>query len=76
MLGRIPVWSFGSILLAMGAFVVAFAMATGCVRLSRMDSRSLLLIAWIVTWFALRLHKQRDLQRQLEELNEIANSGG
>jgi len=30
-----------------------------------------LLVVWIVSWFVIRLRKQRELQREIDELNDI-----
>jgi hypothetical protein len=68
------VWSFGPILLAIGTFVLALAMV------GRRDRGIfpnglpflILVVAWIVAYLIIGLHQQRTLQRELDELSEIA----
>ena len=73
LLGRVLLWSFGPALLAIGTFILALAM------IGRPDRGMLpnalpflaLVIVWIIGYFVARLREQRQLQRELDELNEI-----
>lgn len=73
LLRRVLLWSFGPVLLAIGTFILALAM-------SGSQDRSIfpnglpflaLVVVWIVGYFVVRLREQRDLKRELDELNDI-----
>jgi len=66
---RVLLWSFGPILLAIGTLVLGMASAAS------IFPKGLPLIAlavvWIATYLFIRARQERDLQRELDELNEI-----
>lgn len=72
-LRRILLWSFGPVLLAICTFILA--LATIGRRGRGIFPNGLpflaLVIAWILGYFVMRLREQRQLQRELDELNEI-----
>lgn len=70
---RVLVWSFGPVMLTLGTFILALAMVG-------MKGRGIfpngfpflaLVVVWIVSYFVIRWREQRDLQRQLDELNDV-----
>jgi hypothetical protein len=65
-------WSFAPILLATGTFIFGLALIGGR-RIVPNGLPFLILFAlWIVGYFVMRLREQRELQRELEDLNQIA----
>jgi hypothetical protein len=70
---RVLLWSFGPVLLAIGNFILALVMVGTKDR--RIFPNGLpflvLVVIWIVAYFIIRLREQRDLQRQIDELNDI-----
>jgi hypothetical protein len=68
---RVLLWSFGPVLLAIGVFVLALAMVGTRDRGLFPNGLPFLVavVVWIVAYFLIRLREQRDLQRELEELN-------
>jgi hypothetical protein len=70
---RVLLWSFGPMLLAIGTFILAMA------RIGIRDPRSFpkampfmtLVIIWIAAYFVIRMREQRELQREIDELNAI-----
>ena len=70
---RVLVWSFGPVMMAIGTFIVALAIVS--TRERGLFPNGLpfltLLVVWIVSWFVIRLRDQRELQRELDELNDI-----
>jgi hypothetical protein len=65
-------WSFGPIVLALGAFCLPFA------RNPEMLPNALpfmiLVAIWIVAFFILRMRIQKDLQREIDDLRNIERS--
>ncbi len=70
---RALVWSFGPVRLAIATFVVALVMVSTRERgiLPNGLPFLILVVAWIVSWFLIRLREQRELQREIDELKEI-----
>jgi hypothetical protein len=73
LLGRVLLWSFGPVLLAIGTFVLALAMIGGGDRgiLPNGIPFLALVVVWIIAYFVMRLREQRELQREIDELNDI-----
>jgi hypothetical protein len=73
-LRRILLWSFGPVLLAIGTIILALAMIGTSDRGIFPNGLPFisLVAAWIIGWFAIRVREQRDLQREIDELNEIS----
>ena len=70
---RFLVWSFGPVMLAVGTFVLALAMASTRQRGIFPNGLPflILMVVWIVSWFVIRLREQRALQREIDELKDI-----
>lgn len=70
---RLLLWSFGPVMLAIGTFILALAMvSTKDKGLFPNGLPFLIAVAvWIFAYFIIRWREQRDLQRDLDELNEI-----
>jgi hypothetical protein len=77
-LGGVLLWSFGPVMLAVGTLILALAMVGSRERGMFPNGLPflLLVVAWIVGWFVLRLREQRELTREIEELNDIARENG
>src|SRR5580698_4041881 len=72
--GRVLPWSFGPAVLSIGAWIVTILMLGNRQNLHpsvKMIPFFTLLLIWLVTVFVLRMRQQRELQRELDELNEI-----
>ena len=70
---RALVWSFGPIMLAIGTFVAALAEVSSRERGIFPNGLPflILVVVWIVAWFAIRLREQRGLQSEIDELNAV-----
>lgn len=70
---RLLLWSFGPVMLAIGTFILALAMvSTKDKGLFPNGLPFLIAVAvWISAYFIIRWREQRDLQRDLDELNDI-----
>ncbi len=73
LLGRVLLWSFGPVLLAIGTFILALAISGSRDRGIVPNGLPflILVIVWIVTYFIIRVQEQRALKRELDELNEL-----
>lgn len=73
LVSRILLWSFGPMLLAVGTFILALAMVGTPARGIFPNGLPFLLciVAWVVGYFMVRLREQRELQREIDELNDI-----
>ena len=71
--GRVMPWSFGPILLAIGAYILPILrMGFANHRLfANMIPFLVLLLCWIISVFVLRMRQQRELQREIDGLDEI-----
>jgi len=72
LLRRLLLWSFAPILLATGAFIFGLALVGGRRIVPNGLPFLILFAVWVVGYFVMRLREQRELQRELEDLNEIA----
>jgi len=70
---RMLLWSFGPLMLAIGAFIAALVMISTAERAIFPNGLPflILLVIWIATYFIIRLQEQRKLQREFDELNDI-----
>ncbi len=70
---RALLWSFGPVLLAIGALILALAMVGTKDRgmLPNGLPFIILVFVWIVAYLAIRMREQRELQREIDELNDI-----
>jgi hypothetical protein len=73
LLRRVLLWSFGPVLLAIGTFILALAMVGTRDRGIFPNGLPFLIfiVVWIVGYFIVRLRDQRELQREIDELNDI-----
>jgi hypothetical protein len=73
LLRRVLVWSFGPLLLAIGTFILALAMigSTGRGILPNGLPFLVLVAVWMILYFVVRLREQRELKREIDELNGI-----
>jgi hypothetical protein len=68
---RVLLWSFAPVLLAIGTFVVALVKVSGRGIFPNALPFMTLVVIWIVAFFVIRMREQRELQREIDELNEI-----
>jgi hypothetical protein len=70
---RLLLWSFGPILLTIGTFILALAMVGTRDRGIFPNGLPFLAIVaiWIVSYFIIRLRELRDLQREIDELDDL-----
>jgi hypothetical protein len=75
LLRRALLWSFGPILLAIGTLILALATIGSPVRGVFPNGLPFLalVVVWIIGYFGVRLRQQRELDRQLDELNDVGN---
>lgn len=70
---RSLLWGFGPILLAIGTFI--FALATIAGKEKGIFPNGLpflaLVVVWIIGYFIIRLREQRELNREIDELDDI-----
>jgi hypothetical protein len=73
LLRHVLVWSFGPVLLAIGTFILALAMVGSRDRGIFPNALPFLtlVVVWIVGYFVVRLREQRELQREIDELDDI-----
>jgi hypothetical protein len=69
--GRVLLWSFGPIFLAIAAFVLFVALVSGARIFPNGMPFLTLIVIWMVAYFVVRMRERRDLQREIDELNEI-----
>jgi hypothetical protein len=66
-------WGFGPVLLAIGTFILAIVKMG--VRDRRVFPNSMpfmtLVVIWIAAYFVIRMREQRELQREIDQLNDI-----
>ena len=70
---RVLLWSFGPVLLAIGTFILAIGMIGGRDRGIFPNAMPFmaLVVLWIAGFFVIRMREQRELQREIDELNDI-----
>jgi hypothetical protein len=69
--GRVLLWSFGPIVLALAAFILFSVIVVGG-KIYPNGMPFLILVAiWIVAYFALRMRARRELQREIDDLKDI-----
>ena len=76
--GRVLLWSFGPLFLAIAtliALILSFGIKNRGMPLKgtllNMIPFLALVVIWIVSFFVIRMRQQRELQREIEELNNI-----
>jgi Flp pilus assembly protein TadB len=65
-------WSFGPIFLAIVTFLLALAAIAGRAIFSNGMPLITLVVVWIAAYFWMRVRQQREIQREIDELNDIA----
>jgi len=73
LLRRVLVWSFGPVLLAIGTFILALAMiggADGGILPNGLPFLAAVAV-WIIFYFIVRFREQRELRREIAELDDI-----
>jgi hypothetical protein len=70
---RLLLWSFGPVMLTIGTFILALAMVSTKDKglLPNGIPFLILIIVWIFAYFNIRYREQRELQREIDELNDI-----
>jgi hypothetical protein len=72
---RSLLWSLGPMLLAIGAFIAALAMVAGRRIVPNAVPFISLVAVWISAYFLItRVREQRQLQREIDELNKIESN--
>ncbi|HXA51540.1 MAG TPA: hypothetical protein VNV86_14585 [Candidatus Acidoferrum sp.] len=73
LLRRVLLWSLGPILLAIGTLVAALAMVGSKDRglLPNGLPFLTLVVVWIIGYFVVRAREQRELEREIEELDDL-----
>jgi hypothetical protein len=78
LLRRSLLWGFGPILLAIGTFILALATIAG--KEKGLFPNGLpflaLVVVWIIGYFIIRLREQRELSREIDELDDIQRDNG
>jgi hypothetical protein len=68
---RVLLWSLGPVLLTIGTFLLALAMVAGREMFPNAMPFMMLVVAWTAGYFVIRVRQQRELQREIDELNAI-----
>lgn len=68
---RVLLWSFGPVLLAIGIFILALVKVAGREIFPNAMPFMTLVVIWIAAYFVIRMREQRELQREIDELNDI-----
>jgi len=70
---RVLLWSFGPVLLAIGTFILALVKIGGRGWGIFPDAMpfTVVVVIWIAAYFVIRMREQRELQREMDELNDI-----
>jgi MFS family permease len=70
---RLLVWTFGPVMLATATFILALALVSTTERGIIPNGLPFLivLVVWIVSFFAIRLREQREFQREIDELKDL-----
>ncbi len=73
LLRRVLLWSFGPVLLAIGTVILALAMIGSGDRGMFPNALPFLTLlgVWVIGYFVVRLREHRELQRDIDELNDI-----
>jgi hypothetical protein len=73
LLRRVLLWSLGPVMLAIGTFILALAMVGTKDRGIFPNGLPflVLVVLWVVAYFVLRWREQRELEREIDELNDV-----
>ena len=69
--GRVLLWSFGPIVLALAAFILFSVIVAGAKIFPNGMPFLILVVVWFVAGFVIRMRERRNLQREFDDLNEI-----
>jgi hypothetical protein len=69
--GRVLLWSFGPIVLALAAFILLSVIVVGGKIFPNGMPFLILVAVWIVAYFVIRMRGQRELQREIDDLKDI-----
>ena len=71
---RALLWSFGPIMLAIGTLILALVMAGTKDKTIFPNGLPFLtlIVLWVISYFVIRMREQRELQRDIDDLNDIA----
>jgi hypothetical protein len=75
--GRFMLWGFGPVVFAIATLIVlilSLGIGSGILlkgAFLKMSPFLTLMVIWIVSYFVLRMRQQRELQREIEELDKI-----
>jgi hypothetical protein len=74
---RVLLWGFGPVLLAIGAFILTLAFVAGKALFPKGMPFITLVLVWIAAYFFIvRVREQRELQREIENLESISRESG
>ena len=73
---RVLVWSFGPVILGIGIFILALAIVGGRGIFPNAIPFLTLIVVWIGMYFLSRVKDQREMQREIDELNDIERENG
>jgi hypothetical protein len=78
LLSRLLIWSFGPLSLAIGGFILSLALIGRENRAFIPNGLpfAALIVIWMICYFVIRWREQRELQREIEELNELQRANG
>ena len=75
--GRFMLWGFGPVVFAIATLIMlilSLGIGSGMLlkqALLKMSPFLTLTVIWIVSYFVIRMRQQRELQREIDELNDI-----
>jgi hypothetical protein len=75
---RVLLWSFGPVLLAIGTFILALVKigGRGWGIFPNAMPFMVVVVIWIATYFVTRMREQRELQREIDELDRVESENG
>lgn len=68
---QVLLWSFGPIVLALGAVILAIGIVTGRQVFAKAPLVTVLAVTWIFVYLAIWVRQRRERQREIDELNEV-----
>jgi hypothetical protein len=68
---RSLLWTFGPVMMAIGTLILGLLVVTRNRNLTPILPFLILVLLWIVAVFMIRLRVQRQLQHEIEELNDL-----
>jgi hypothetical protein len=71
LLRRTLLWGFGPVVLAIGTFLFAAARLGDKALFPNALPFMTIIVVWIAAYFVIRMREQRDLKREIDELNNL-----